>query len=198
MYIIVGLGNPGDEYKKTRHNAGQILIDEIAEKPFEKEKYADAMVSFDKFLDREIVFAKSLRYMNDSGFTVKHLQKKFSAPSKNIIIIHDEIDLPLGDLRISFERGSGGHNGVKSAVNEVGTNSFIRIRVGIAPTDSDGKAIKPTVPIFKSRENATADFVLKDFSKSDLEKIRSLAPKVREIVESIIRDGYNSAMNKFN
>jgi PTH1 family peptidyl-tRNA hydrolase len=198
MYIITGLGNPGEEYESTRHNVGAILVDKIAQHPFEKDKYAESFVSFENFLHREIVFLKSFRFMNESGISVAHVQKKYSAPNKNIIVIHDEIDLPLGVLRVSFDRGSGGHNGVKSVAQEIGGNDFVRIRIGIAPTDANGKAIKPSVPIFGSRANAVANFVLKKFSSTDLEKIKSLGPKVREIIECIVKDGYTQTMNKFN
>lgn len=193
MYLIVGLGNPGDKYKKTRHNAGFILLDEIA-RDWEYDKYSDAYLSH----GADNLFVKPQTFMNNSGISVKNLLSKHSIKADDVIVIHDDIDLPFGAFKISFERGDGGHNGIKSIVDQIGTNKFIRLRIGIAPMDGEGRAIKPTGGLFTSAKNAVPNFVLKDFSSSDLEKIKSLKEKVEESIEIIVGQGTPMVMNKFN
>lgn len=194
MFLILGLGNPGEKYLKSRHNVGFILLDEILGDVFVYEKYSDA----DVFKDGDCIFAKPKTYMNNSGVSAKYLSQKNSIPFENIIVLHDDIDLPFGSVRLVFGSGAGGHNGVKSISENIGTNDFIRIKIGIAPTDEDGKAIKPKPGIFQSQKSAVANFVLKDFSKNDLEKLKSLSGKIKEIIDTIKTSGYLQAMNKFN
>ncbi len=194
MFLIIGLGNPGDKYKNSRHNVGFILLDKVLSGDFNYDKYADAEISNGEYG----IFVKPQTFMNNSGTSVKYLSEKNNINSENIIVIHDDIDLPFGNIRIVFGSGAGGHNGVKSISENLGTNNFIRIKVGIAPVDENGKAIKPKPSLFQSQKNAVSNFVLKDFSKNDLEKMQSIAPKIKEILSVIKKDGYLQAMNKFN
>lgn len=194
MFLILGLGNPGDKYKKSRHNVGFILLDEILGDRFEFNKFANAY-----FLkEGDSIFAKPQTFMNNSGSSAKYFVEQNNIENKNVVVIHDDIDLPFGNIRVVFGSGTGGHNGVKSISENLKTNDFVRIKFGIAPTDGDGKAIKPKPGIFQSQKSAVSNFVLKDFSVGDLEKIKSLAPKIKEIIEIIKNEGYLIAMNRFN
>jgi PTH1 family peptidyl-tRNA hydrolase len=194
MHLVVGLGNPGEKYLKSRHNAGFILLDFVIQNGWENDKYAEAMVAS----DAGNFFAKPETFMNHSGKSVKFLSDKHGISAENIIVIHDDIDLPFGATKIVFESGAGGHNGVASIIESLGTNKFIRIKIGIAPVDSEGKAIKPKPGIFGTPQKAVAKYVLKDFSKNDLTALATLAPRVREIVDTVTCEGRQSAMNKFN
>ena len=145
MILIVGLGNPGRKYKKTRHNIGFRVIDALKK-------------ALDVARDKEIILLKPQTYMNKSGKEVKSLATKYKIPTTNIWVIHDDIDLPLGTIRVSKNIGSAGHKGVQSIIDELRTKNFSRIRIGILP-----KAGKP-----KNVEK----FVLQKFTKEE-EKILS-------------------------
>lgn len=197
MFLIAGLGNPGEKYKKTRHNAGFLILDFLYS-GFETDKYAEAKVKKDSLDDAEVIFVKPETFMNDSGKSVSYLAEKYEIPNENILVIYDDIDLPLGEVRISFDRGDGGHNGIKSIVSQIGTKAFTRVRVGIAPKDEDGKAIKPKGGFFTPASKAVSNFVLKDFSATDLEKIKDLSGKVEKIIKTFVKEGREKVMNEFN
>jgi PTH1 family peptidyl-tRNA hydrolase len=198
MYLIVGLGNPGEKYSKTRHNVGFIVLDEIVHDQWVKDKYAEAMISFQEFSNKEVVFIKPFNFMNNSGISVRHFQEKKNIPVENIVVVHDDIDLPFGTMRVSFGASAGGHNGIRSIIDNLNTNKFLRIRIGIAPTDSEGKAMKPKGGFLTSAKKAVGNFVLKDFSSGDLDKIKTLKEKVKEVIDIVIKEGREKAMNKFN
>jgi len=197
MYLIVGLGNPGEKYKKTRHNAGFILLD-FLNLPFEKDKYANGFVAKDILDDEEVIFLKPETFMNDSGLSVSFIKEKYEIENEKIMVIYDDLDLPFGQVRISFDRGDGGHNGIKSIVSQIGSKSFVRVRVGIAPSGEDGKAIKPKGGLFTSTSRAVSNFVLKDFSSADLEKLKNLSPKMEKIIKTFTKEGREKVMNEFN
>jgi len=193
MHLIVGLGNPGDKYIKSRHNVGFIVLDEIVSS-WEKDKYAEAFSS----QNGEVLFVKPQTFMNNSGLSVKYYIQNENILSENVLIIHDDIDMPFGAIKVVFESGAGGHNGVRSVVDQIGTNKFARIKIGIAPTDEDGRARKPKPGLFQSQKSAVSKYVLKDFSKSDLETIKILSRNVKDIIDTFVKEGFLSAMNKFN
>mgnify|MGYP003418095352 CR=1 FL=1 len=197
MILVAGLGNPGEKYSKSRHNVGFILLDCIYS-GWEKDKYSNSFLIKDSFDGQEIILVKPETYMNESGQSVSYLKEKYDISNENILVIHDEIDLPFGDVRISFDRGSGGHNGIKSIASSVGGNDFLRVRVGIAPRGEDGSAIKPKGGLFTSANKAVANFVLKDFSANDLEKIKSLSSKIEKIIKTFAKEGREKVMNEFN
>lgn len=174
-YLIVGLGNPGAEYENTRHNTGQILAD-LAAKKVENKK---------------VKFAELSTFMNKSGLAVKKLITSKKAAEK-LVVIYDDLDLPLGSLKISFNRGSGGHKGIESIIKALGTKEFIRIRVGICPITPSGKLKKI------SGEDVVIDFILGKFKPAELEIIKKHAKKITEIIETIATDGREVAMNQFN
>lgn len=193
MYLIVGLGNPGEKYLKSRHNAGFIVCDGLASQ-WEYDKYADADVS----KSGDIIVVKPQTFMNNSGTSVKVLAKKYSIVPQHIIVIHDDIDLPFGGTKIVFASGPGGHNGVRSIIDQLGTNEFVRVKVGIAPTDTEGRATKPKPGFLQSQKSAVAKYVLKDFSTADMNTFRTRMPEMKDIIETIVREGKEKAMNRWN
>lgn len=174
-YLIVGLGNPGAEYENTRHNTGQILADLVVK----------------KVENKQVKFAQLGTFMNKSGLAVKKLVTNKKAAEK-LVVIYDDLDLPLGSLKISFNRGSGGHKGIESIIKALGTKEFIRIRVGICPTTPSGKLKKI------SGEDVVVDFILGKFKPAELEIIKKLNKTIVEIVSTIALEGKEVAMNQFN
>ena len=143
MKLIVGLGNPGKEYENTRHNTGRILINLIEEK-----------------LDKNIKFFMPDNFMNNSGVTVAKLIKS-KKDLKDLIVIYDDIDLPIGRMKISFDRSSGGHNGLESIIKKLKSKEFLRIRIGICPVTPSGKMKKP------KGEDKVIKFILGEFKNQN-------------------------------
>ncbi len=173
MHIVVGLGNPGEEYSKTRHNTGRMTGD------FLREKISGAKVLVpDTFMNKS------------GGFVAKYVKSKKA--TEKLIVIYDDLDLPLGTMKISFNRSSGGHRGVESIIRALKTEAFIRIRIGISPTTPTGKLKKP------KGEEAVEKHILSDFKKPELEVLKKVFKKVAEAVETIVEEGLQTAMTKFN
>lgn len=180
-YLVVGLGNPGEKFKNTRHNAGWLVIDfAYPDLNWEKDNYASADIA----RQDDVIFAKPTTFMNLSGESVGCLTKKRDIPAERCIVIYDDIDLPLGKIKISFDRGSGGHNGIKSIQDHLGTAEFIRIRIGISKVLESGEYMKPNV--------------LGKFEPEELEILESVAKRVKLVLQTIIKDGKEFAMTEFN
>jgi PTH1 family peptidyl-tRNA hydrolase len=189
MFNIVALGNPGSEYIRTRHNAAWLVLDEIfPDALWQSDHYAQALIADAQLGSTTAKLVKPQTFMNRSGETVGYLAGKGLGPD-NLIVIQDDIDLPLGKIRISFDSSAGGHNGIKSITTTLGTAAYTRIRIGIAPIDEEGNIRKPA---------GTRDFVLKDFSAGDLDKVQSLALTIKQSLETIVGEGREVAMNRFN
>jgi PTH1 family peptidyl-tRNA hydrolase len=185
MYLTIGLGNPGNEYKKTRHNVGWIVIDDIfSDADWKNNTYAHAMVAHVEIANTPIQLVKPQTFMNDSGKSLHYFIDKEDYKSEDIIVIYDDLDLPLGKIKISFDRGNGGHNGIKSLEEALGSRDFIRIRIGISRTLDDGIVIKPNV--------------LGNFDMKELETLQEVSKKVEQAIKSIITDGKEKAMTNFN
>ena len=182
MKKIIGLGNPGEKYKTTRHNVGRIILNNWQEKEnlasFKKNSKLNALIT----KDDNFVLALPETFMNSSGISVKKIIKN----TENLWVVHDDIDLPFGTIRISKDKGSAGHNGVGSIIKEMKTKDFIRFRVGIKP-------LSHTV----SSENL-ASFVLKKFTKEELELLENISNKTIKILRFALKEGAEKAMNKFN
>jgi peptidyl-tRNA hydrolase, PTH1 family len=173
MYIVVGLGNPGEEYAHTRHNTGRLASDLVSEK-LEKVKVLEPDT-----------------YMNHSGKFVSKFVKSKKAAEK-LVVIYDDLDLPLGTLKISFNRSSGGHRGVESIIKALKTEGFVRIRIGISPSTPGGKLKKP------KGEEAVDKFILGEFKPAELQVLKKVFKKVVEAVECIRDCGHERAMGEFN
>jgi PTH1 family peptidyl-tRNA hydrolase len=175
MKLVVGLGNPGEKYENTRHSTGRILAG-LVEK---------------KLAQNKIKFLTPDSFMNNSGKMVAPFVKT-KKDLKDLVVIYDDIDLPLGKIKISFNRSSGGHNGLQSVIKALKSEEFLRIRVGISPATPSGKIKKP------KGEKAVLNFLLGEFKKSELETIKKLSKKVAEAVEMIFAESKEKAMSLFN
>ncbi|GAI34898.1 unnamed protein product [marine sediment metagenome] len=146
MVLIVGLGNPGIKYKRTRHNIGFQVLDKFQREndfpDFKFSKKFNALISEKNIGKEKIILAKPKTFMNNSGQSVKKITRYYSLPFINLIVVHDDIDLPLEKIRISKKRGSAGHKGVESIIKELGNKNFVRLRVGIQPKRGKPKTLK--------------------------------------------------------
>ena len=194
-YIIVGLGNPEPDYANTRHNAGRMVLEYFrSEKGFpewENRKELKARVSVGELEKEPVVLVEPDNYMNNSGESLEKLVRS-EKEVERLIVVHDDIDLPIGALRISFDRGSGGHRGVESVVRSIKTRAFTRIRVGIAPVSSEGAIRKP------EGKDAVVRYVLRKFTETEREKIDQVTKNAASAIETIISDGRDKAMGEWN
>ena len=183
--LIVGLGNPGLAYRHNRHNVGFMVADALAEKleiPLKRVKFK-AQIGNGKLEDIPIIIAKPLTFMNNSGEAVAPLVRYFKVPLERLLVIHDDMDLPLGTLRMRPSGGSAGHNGMLSIFDKLGTNAIPRLRVGI------GRPPGRMDP---------ADYVLQDFPKSDEELLKMVIAQACEAALAFITTGLEKAMNTYN
>lgn len=186
MKCIVGLGNPGEKYATTRHNVAWILFDEMFNlQDWEFSKYSNAQILRAFWSDHEVGVMKPQTFMNESGQSVAYVLKHNEIAPQDFIAVYDDIDIPLGQIKVSFDKSDGGHNGVKSIINHLGSREFVRVRVGIA----DGNL---------STRMPRNQYVLARFSDDELEQVKNIAPRLKQILQTIVRDGYQKAMNEFN
>ncbi|MFA6536331.1 MAG: aminoacyl-tRNA hydrolase [Candidatus Paceibacterota bacterium] len=196
-YIIAGLGNPGEEYLNTRHNVGRIVLEvfrKSQELPdWEFDKKLKALVSKGKGsnVKGQLSLVLPETFMNKSGETLKQLVKSKKA-ALGLAVIHDDLDIPLGKYKISFNKSSGGHRGVESIIRTIKTQEFVRIRVGISPATPSGKIKKP------QGEKAVGDFIISEFKKPELETIKKIAKRIAEALECLANEGKDKAMSQFN
>ena len=191
MKLIIGLGNPGRSYSKNRHNIGFFCLNHIAKQQgirFDK-KQAKARTGSGKIDGIQVVLARPQTYMNLSGQPVSRLSNKFKAGPGDLIVIHDDLDLPLGKIRIRQGGGSGGHKGIKSIISELVSQDFIRIRVGIG---------RPTTNAAEISEAAIIKYVLIDFSPDEKQSIVPVIAKVSEAILCLLTEGLEAVMNKYN
>lgn len=210
MFYIVGLGNPGEEYLNTRHNTGREAVQKLFKdlnierlKDFEFNKKANALVSDGKIGKEKVTFILPDTFMNKSGQAVSYFVKPKLKTSKkgleNLIVVHDDLDLPLGTLKISYNKGVGGHRGLDSVVKAVKTLEFVRVRVGISPVGAKGRAKKPGLNLPpKAAEKAVIDFILGKFKPKEMEIVKKTLKKASEAIQTLITDGRDKAMNLFN
>jgi len=186
MKLIVGLGNPGIEYQFTPHNLGFLTVDRLADrlKVNVTNRHCKAVTARAKIGAEDVLFAKPETFMNLSGMSVRELVAKYEVnPATDLVVVYDELDLPFGNTRIKFRGGSAGHNGMESILGALGTDEFYRVRLGIAPDH----------PV---RDGAS--YVLAQFRKSQYEAVDQLLDTAADAVTSIITDGAQAAMNRFN
>ncbi len=186
MKLIVGLGNPGIEYQFTPHNLGFLAIDRIAGNlgVEVRNRQCRALTARTVVADQMVLLAKPETFMNLSGLAVRELLREYeTAPESDLIVIQDELDFPLGRLRIHTRRSSAGHNGIESIIGALGTQDFLRIRVGVAPERKVGDG---------------AEYLLAPMKKKDLEVVDRMLDTTEEVVKVILREGPAAAMNRFN
>lgn len=186
--IIVGLGNPGEKYKKTRHNLGFLALDKIREDftlpDWEHNNLFLSHTSKGKISKKQALLAKPQTFMNNSGKAVKKLVSSFKLQASSLIVIHDDIDIEVGKIKIAQNRGPGGHKGIESIISHIGNKNFTRIRCGIKP---------PT------RKPASTDrFVLQNFTTAEQKIITETLLIITKAIETILLKGTEKAMNEFN
>ncbi len=194
MHYIVALGNPGTEYETTRHNVGWLVTDvvmKLASFPslVTSLKYA-GRVAEGMISGEPVTVLYPETFMNKSGSAAIKLVPK--AEAARLIAVYDDVDLALGEFKVSFGRGDGGHNGVQSLITSLGTKDFIRVRVGISPVSVfTGKTKRPV-------GDKLQRYVMGHFTKRELLKVEEVGKRVAEVLDTIVKDGYVVAMNRFN
>lgn len=185
MFLVVGLGNPGSQYEFTKHNVGFLTVDYLADKlniKINKLKFK-GLFAKEKIENEDVVLLKPQTYMNLSGESVRDFANFFKIPPENIIVVVDDVDLPMGKIRIRKKGSAGTHNGMKSVIYQLQSDNFIRIKVGIERED---------------RKDDLADYVLKGFSKDEVPIMEESMERAAKAVLEILKKGPDVAMNKFN
>jgi PTH1 family peptidyl-tRNA hydrolase len=187
-WLVVGLGNPGDGYASTRHNIGFQVANRLAKRArleFEK-KAADARIAEGSLGQTRIAVAKPQTFMNDSGRSVRRLLDRYRMDPARLVVVYDDVDLPLGRIRVRASGGPGTHNGMRSIVSALQTEAFPRVRCGIAPADPAAEVPDMT------------KYVLAPFAGDEREHADAVTARAAEAVEVLIRDGVARAMDRFN
>lgn len=200
MKLIVGLGNPGEKYMGTRHNLGFETLDYFLKKyesvdksTWEESKKLKSLTKKIKIKDNDMLLAKPQTFMNNSGMAVALLLSYFKIEPANLVVIHDELDLPLGKIQIRYGGGTAGHNGLESIIKSVGTDKFIRIRMGVGkPMRVDGKW-------FDIKNPRTIDnYVLQHFSESEYHDVKNMIKHVQKNLELLLSHGFDTFMSKYH
>lgn len=203
-YLIVGLGNPGQKFVNTRHNVGRLILDKLFTslstdkkiKDWEKRADLSATLARIKLTTEDLTLLLPDTFMNLSGNSVAKAIKK--EKNDHLIVIHDDLALSFGEIKISFNRGAGGHNGVQSIIEALGHKEFIRLRIGITPLKKINEEKTFWSNIWRRPKTSGANFVLAPFTVSELKLVEDLYPKVGEIISVITEQGLASAMSQFN
>ncbi len=195
MWLIVGLGNPGREYERTRHNIGFLLVDQFLQdfqrltnvqlpsSPRWQSQFKAELCKL-TFKDQDLILLKPQTFMNLSGEAVVAARGFFKIPIENVVTVQDEVDLPFGQIRVHFERGHGGHNGIRSITQLMGSNAYHRLRMGVG---------KPTQP-----GPSVADHVLGPFNKDEESQMNEVLGRGCQALLSLIQDGYAKTATRFN
>ncbi len=194
-YIIAGLGNPGEEYENTRHNTGRIVLEHVAleygGEEFKFNKKLNARVSVGKVGKEKLTFVEPETFMNKSGSTLAQLVKSVKLASK-LIVIYDDFNLPLGTVRVSYNRSSGGHNGVESIIKALKTEAFVRIRIGVAPANAKGEAKVP------HGDEKVEKFILGKYKDDEMREIKKNFKTAAEAIKMIALESREKAMSVVN
>src|SRR5688572_11136864 len=184
-YLLIGLGNPGREYKDTRHNIGFMLVDLLAERLNARgmKVQSKAIVISALYEERKIILAKPQTYMNLSGQSVQGLLHFYKIPFENLLVAHDDLDIPFGTIRIRPTGGPGGQRGMADTIEQLGTKDFPRLRLGIGRPPGRMQA---------------KDYVLQNFSKEDAKLLPEILSRASDAALEFVMNGLNTAMNKFN
>lgn len=191
MWLVAGLGNPGKKYSRNRHNIGFMVADQLADRwsmPAWREKFGGEVTSGRLGSDKALLL-KPMEYMNHSGFAVTRAARFHQIEPEHIVVVHDEIDLPFGRIRLKAGGGHGGHNGLRSIVGQLGSRDFLRVRLGVGkPEKTDGRP----------GDGRVSSYVLADFAADQQAELEALLRSAADAVEAIIDSGIREAMNKFN
>jgi PTH1 family peptidyl-tRNA hydrolase len=196
-YVIAGLGNPGEEYENTRHNTGWIILDMVAKEygsddgDFEFNKKLNSKVCEAKIGKEKVTLIAPETFMNLSGKAIAPLVKSIKAAEK-LVVIYDDFSLPIGRMRISYNRSSGGHNGLESIIKAVKTEAFVRIRIGTAAENAKGNAK------LLHGEDKIEKFILGKFKDEELKELKKVGKKVVEAIQVLIKEGREKAMSVYN
>jgi PTH1 family peptidyl-tRNA hydrolase len=194
-WIIVGLGNPGQEYEGTRHNTGRMAVEYFAKSndfaDWKENKTIKATVSKGTVGTDAVTLVLPDTFMNKSGSAVLSSVKSVKAAEK-MIVVYDDLDLAIGKMKVSFDRGSGGHKGVESIARAVKTKKFTRIRIGISPSTAAGTLKKP------QGEEEVGEFILGSFKPKEQDELKVIFKKAAEAIATIVAEGPGIAMNRFN
>jgi len=186
MKLIIGLGNPGEEFENTRHCVGFVAVEEIAKKEgskFSFEKKFNAEVAKSHFADRPAILAKPFTFVNKSGEAVRKIRAFYKIKPEDIIVIHDDLDIEFGNFKISFAKHSGGHRGVQSVIDGLKTNKFWRLRIGTANRKLATARRQRTL---KAKKEAVGDFVLSHFTPAEQAELKKIIKKaLKRLVETI-------------
>ncbi len=185
MRVIIGLGNPGIEYQFTRHNLGFLAVDRLAEAAGVRVERLEArsLIAPAELEGQQVILAKPQTYMNLSGVAVRELLEKMELDAGSLIVISDDFALPEGSLRVRVRGSAGSHNGLKSVIGALGTQEFVRVRLGVGPGHPLGDS---------------ADFVLRPFRRSELKPMDELIDHAAEAVRFLLREGPEKAMSRYN
>lgn len=181
MKLIIGLGNPGSEYSKTRHNIGFMYLDKICGDDFSLNKKLNAFEKIDFINNEKVIYVKPLSFMNLSGDVVLGYVNFYKINLADILVIQDDLDMDLANYKILFKRGPGGHNGIKDIINKLNSNSFYRLKIGISKNDISMK-----------------DYVLSNFSSDDLIKLNECFDKLKDLVSDFVNLSSDSFVQKYN
>lgn len=201
QYVIVGLGNPGEEYANTRHNVGRMVLEAFRTKndfpEWTLDKSVKALVSKGAFGKDKVILLEPDNFMNVSGKSVAPFMKNakeadLSAQAGRTIVVYDDIDLPLGTMKISFNRSSGGHKGVESIIKALKTREFTRLRMGICPMTPGGKPKKP------KGEDAILEFIVGPFKKAEAEVMSKAVKQGADALALILTEGREKATGEVN
>lgn len=194
-WVIVGLGNPGEEMGGTRHNTGRMALDFFARAEklgeWKEDTKAKARIASGLLGKTAVVLVAPDTFMNKSGSAVAKFVKSQKA-AERMVVLYDDLDLSLGVVRLSFNRGSGGHKGVESVMKAVKTRKFTRVRIGISPSTAEGAVRKPR------GEKLVNNFILAKYKASELEELKKVFTRAALALKTIVIEGQERAMNKFN
>ena len=195
MWMVVGLGNPGARYAGTRHNAGFMVVDELARRhrgSFKSKLGADT--STVSIGSERVTLTKPMEFMNKSGYAVSRTAQFVKTSPENMVVVHDEADLGFNTLKVKSGGGHGGHNGLRSIFSQLGAQDFTRVRVGVGKpavvTDDEGNAV--------GHKGSVADYLLSDFSAPERSELDRLIARAADATEAVVGLGVREAMNRFN
>ena len=194
-WVIVGLGNPGTEYQGTRHNAGRMAVNFYAEKAgiqgLREDKAKKSTSAGGLIGKTAVALVLPDTFMNKSGIAVAKYVKSTKA-AERLVVVYDDLDLPIGKMKISYDRSSGGHKGLESIIKAVRTQKFSRIRIGVSPTTAAGTIRKP------EGKKVVNDYILTKFRPSESEELKKVFKRAAEAIQTIVVEGREKAMNQFN